>query len=88
MPRQMSGEEYRELHDLVVEATREGRVTDWVERIAEIARLAGIRLEMINWDSSPWIVAGNIVRASSTWCSPDGLRQAVTAYQELDKGDG
>ncbi len=46
----------------LLDATREGRVQDWNERIADIAQEVGLKLEHINWNGSPAVVASKIVQ--------------------------
>ena len=45
----------------LLDITRDGRVQDWNERIAEIAREAGLKPETINWNGSPDVVASSVI---------------------------
>ncbi len=53
--------EIGELADLIIDKTKDGRVQDWNERIADIARETDVKMEAINWNGSPQCVAVNVV---------------------------
>ena len=74
----------------IIDATRNGRVQDWNERIAEIARLAKVPLERINWSKAPTFVADHVLAvAQSRSISIDQLNQAVEQYSKMNtSGDG
>ncbi len=40
--------EYNELKDQVVQATEQGPITEWVERIAQLAKDLGLPVHMMN----------------------------------------
>ena len=45
----------------LIAVTKDGRVTDWNERIALLAYKAGLSLEHIAWEGSPHMVAHRVV---------------------------
>ena len=64
------------LQEEILNVTREGRVQDWNERIADIALMANVRLEYINWNSSPLNVAREVVE----YC---GLRERLEELKRV-----
>lgn len=74
----ISGPEMAKISQQLLELTREGRLTDWVERIGEIASRAGAVMENINWNGSPYIVAFEVIdHLSRRHASLDSLREAL-----------
>lgn len=69
----------------IVEATREGRLADWTERIGVLAQLAGFKLEEFNWNSAAAEVAAALQGACGTPGRPtlDDLEAAVGKYVAL-----
>jgi hypothetical protein len=49
------------IRDKILNATREGSVVQWIDRIAVIANEIGLPLEHINWNSSPINVVHEVV---------------------------
>lgn len=56
-----------ELTHKILELTREGRVSDWAERISLLASKAGLQLEQINWNSSPLVIASHVVQNARSY---------------------
>ncbi|MBX9949460.1 MAG: hypothetical protein K2Y39_09855 [Candidatus Obscuribacterales bacterium] len=55
--------DYKNLNALakqLLEVTSKGRVSDWIERIAVVARELGLSLAAINWNRSPECVAMDV----------------------------
>ena len=69
------------LAKLIVEKTEPGRVTDWVERIAQIATVAEVPKSMINWNNSPATVAYNLADYAEKNGQSDNLQAAAETYQ-------
>lgn len=65
------------LYDDIVKATQNGPVWEWVERIAAIARDAGLKLEDINWQGSPALVALRVIESARKHGLTDKLKAAV-----------
>jgi hypothetical protein len=51
----------------LIEVTRKGPVTQWIERMAVVAGNLGLRLENINWNGSPAMVAQEVVVQARLW---------------------
>ena len=49
--------------EALLEATRNGPESQWVDRIALIYKKAGGRTERINWGNSPYSVVNEVVSA-------------------------
>jgi predicted DsbA family dithiol-disulfide isomerase len=75
----MAREEQNKLHELLVETTKEGRVGDWNERIANIAAYAGLTLSRIDWEGSPHMVAHRVVDYADRQGMLDALRRKLNA---------
>ena len=45
----------------LLKATEKGRVQDWIERMAEIAKKANLPLHNICWQGAPIVVADNLI---------------------------
>jgi len=73
----MSQNAHAVLRCALVEVTRKGRVQDWVERIAAVATIAGLRLESIQWQGSPEKVASNVVETAGRLSMLDLLEHAI-----------
>lgn len=56
----MSQAETNNLVDELLRKTGDGRVQDWNERLAAVARLAGIDISRIAWSKPPYFVAQDI----------------------------
>ena len=50
----------------LLKATEEGRVQDWIERIAKIAKKANISLYNICWQGPPVVVVDNLINYLSS----------------------
>ena len=53
--------EQKKLVEAVLEKTREGAITFWVERIAQLALKTGVAVEKIDWSGSPYAVSARLV---------------------------
>lgn len=51
----------KELAERLLEVTKEGPCSQWVDRISVVAKDAGLRAEMIDWGGSPALVAWAVV---------------------------
>lgn len=65
----------------IIDATAKGRVTDWVERIAEIALSTGLDRSRIDWSGSPDVVAHNVIDAAKRAAKLPALEQAIARYR-------
>jgi hypothetical protein len=54
----------------LLEATKDGPATQWNDRMAEVARDAGLPLHDINWIGSPSCVAFNVARHACNYGGP------------------
>jgi len=66
----------------LVAVTEEGRVQDWIERMAVIAREAELPLARIKWQGSPNTVAHDIARISYSMGKIEELKKIVEARKE------
>lgn len=73
----ISGPELGALSELLVKKTEDGPVVEWVERIAVIARKAGIQPSRINWNQSPINVAFAVVTQGNASMRIDDLRAVI-----------
>ena len=80
MPR-LSISEAAAIGTRLVEVTKEGPVTQWYERIAEIARKAGFDVSEVNWNASPRGVASDIAQHMNGYYRIDKLEQAIQEYE-------
>lgn len=53
------------LRDELLEVTRPGSLTQWVDRIGEFADKAGVTLHRVNWNNSPLLVAHEVVKLTN-----------------------
>ncbi len=81
----LSGPQKGALAHQIIDATKEGRVTDWVERIAEIARMADLPLCNINWVAAPSSVAFEVVTVAGARGGEGKLEAALAKYKEAAK---
>jgi len=58
----LSGSELRQLHQGILDATQEGPITEWTERIAQLAKKIGLPVHSINWNASPSGAAYNVLQ--------------------------
>ena len=77
----IKGREFQTLNTLLVESTRAGRVQDWNERLAEIARIAGLPLEQVTWGKAPVMVAFSLIECANSRSITSRLRAAAEAYK-------
>lgn len=67
---------------MILDATSEGRVIDWIERIAQIARrLPDFNMTRINWNQAPTHVADQVVDRAYDCAGLDKLEEAVVSYR-------
>lgn len=78
----LTGPQLGELVDQIIDATKEGRVSDWTERIADIVRLTRLRLHDVDWHGSPRTVAFNVVSTANAHCVHQDLPIALKKYKE------
>jgi len=74
---------YTELVPKLLAATEKGRVQDWVERLAEVAREAGLRIDSISWQGSPNAVAHNVVDFAVRRQREEKLRAVIASEQSV-----
>lgn len=74
------GQQHQALVTAITDATREGRVQDWVERIAVIARKADAPMDRIVWAESPHSVAWKLVEQMKARGTLPRLIAAVAEY--------
>jgi hypothetical protein len=74
---EITNAEYNELRDLVVQATEEGPITEWTERIAQLAKTLGLPTHMMTWSGSPHIVASSVVQYADNWSVIPELREEL-----------
>lgn len=65
------------LRQKILEKTRPGPLSEWVDRIGTLATDAGIKTELINWNSSPLVVAHEIVKQANAHDVLDKLTQLL-----------
>jgi hypothetical protein len=73
------------IYPILMEATREGSVTQWTDRIVEIVRMMGYPLENINWNGTPTMVVDRVIDAALMCFGQDYenvLTEAALAYKE------
>ncbi len=64
----------------LLNATKDGRITDWVERLAQVAREVGVRLYEINWNQTPQLVAQDVCEYRS---EEQSARWSEARYRSL-----
>ena len=73
-----------EISQRILEETRKGRVQDWLERIAEVARLSNVKLESISWSRAPEHVAIDLVETSKRISgSFDNIKKGIEIYATI-----
>lgn len=74
---------YSEPHrKMILDATSQGRVSDWIERIAEIARqLPGVDMSEVSWNEAPGSVADAVVHLANGCCGLKKLEEVVAVYR-------
>lgn len=65
--------EFEEVTNLIVDKTKEGPVSQWVDRIGELARKAGLPLDIICWQGAPVIVACDVYQQAKAYGKIDKL---------------
>ncbi len=78
----ISGESYGKLTDRVLEATEQGKITEWTERIAQLAKRLDLPIAMMKWSGSPRIVAASVVEFSDNWNVIPQLEAELTQMEE------
>ena len=58
---QLQSVERRQLSENIIALTKNGPVSEWVERISMLAREAGLPLEQICWQGSPQTVVRSVI---------------------------
>ena len=79
------GSEREELREQIIAMTKDGRVQDWVERIADIAREVGLDLSSISWQGAPVEVAIEVIRFAEKHTKLDTLRNVLSKRQGVAK---
>ena len=72
-----------ELTDIIrqlADKTEPGRVTDWVERIAHIARVIELPLAEISWNRAPLDVSIDVARQANIMGKIEPLITAIESY--------
>lgn len=77
-------ERAQKIRQEILDATREGRLADWTERISVIAWLAGFKLEDFNWNQSASMVIIRLLDACGRPGYPEmgALEPAIKKYVE------
>ncbi|OGZ05993.1 MAG: hypothetical protein A2942_04665 [Candidatus Lloydbacteria bacterium RIFCSPLOWO2_01_FULL_50_20] len=73
--------EFFKLKGEILEATKEGRLQDWNERIGEIAQLAEFQLEKINWQGAPNELAARLIHYADVRSTIEKLAHALQKYR-------
>jgi len=60
----LSGSEFGRLHQGILHATQEGPITEWAERIAQLARKIGLPVHSIDWNTSPSGAAFKVLQSA------------------------
>ena len=66
------------LEEEILEATKEGEITLWTERIAQLAEAAGILVAGVNWSGSPATVANRVASAAANHMVVDKLLELMS----------
>ncbi|MBP7927772.1 hypothetical protein KAZ57_01355 [Patescibacteria group bacterium] len=74
----LHGKDLFDIVDMVLKHTKEGPITQWDERIAQLAKNAGLEVEQINWKGSPKDVAFKVVEHAETFGTLEELKQAIS----------
>jgi hypothetical protein len=82
MMRQLHGAEWSTMVARLVKATQEGPVTDWVQRMSEVARELGVELWDINWNQTPKLVAHDIVEYVNSADLVDTMEWALEKLEQ------
>lgn len=77
----LTGPQMSALVSEIIDATKEGRVTDWVERIAEIVKMTSMPLSNISWNRSPNDVAFGAVDEANKRGIAQELQVALASYK-------
>jgi hypothetical protein len=75
-----SGNEQYELSVELRKKTEEGRLQDWVERIGQVAKMAGLPLYSIVWNVSAADASSAVVRSAINRDKLSQLRTAIKEY--------
>jgi hypothetical protein len=68
------------LRQKILEKTRSGPLNEWVDRIGNLADNAGLKIEMINWNGSPLLVAHEVIKQAN---AHDVLDKLIQLTEEL-----
>ena len=71
----------------LVQLTSEGPANEWVDRIENIAREAGLPLEKICWQGTPEHVASGVVDFASSSGHTAALKRAIEEKSQKKKGE-
>jgi len=70
--------------DMLLKHTESGPVTEWIERLAKVARNLGLPLYNIDWNGSPKQVANNLIGYSFKYhSSHEPMKNILTAKLNL-----
>jgi hypothetical protein len=78
---QTKGIDIRRVTDLILAVTKEGPVTGWAERIAQLAERAELPVSRIDWQGSPASIAFRVIEAANGY----GYVEALLAEIERTK---
>ena len=62
----LSGQQVKVVVDTIVDITKDGPITGWTERIAQLCKRIGLPVERIDWAGSPIQVALHVVQVSES----------------------
>lgn len=75
----------QDIRKRLIEVTREGPVTEWSERMAEVFRKAGFDTCVIAWGKSAVDVAHEIAEYALSRTALDQLEKAVYIQEEIHR---
>lgn len=61
------GQQRVEYTQRLLNATEEGPITLWTERIAQLAKEAGVPPNAVDWSGSPKLVASKVLDAATSY---------------------
>ena len=74
----LSHEEVQELSKRLLKVTEPGPVSQWIDRMGEIARKLNLPLEHIKWNTFPWGVAYDVANMANCSRKADELKEIVS----------
>lgn len=78
----LRGHMAKSLEERLLDVTREGPITGWTERIAQLASSTGLPIEMVRWNGSPYSVASSVVQIARSW-NIQSLETAISEAESL-----